>query len=158
MPVVIWGNGGCSSNALSHHNFLIQVASHGFIAIASGTPNGRASTTAQMMTDAIDWAVEHAGKGDWAAMDAGRIAVAGMSCGGIEAYDNALDERVAAVGIFNSGQLQPALTQSLVAKITKPVFFFLGGESDIAYANVSTVALFVCLKRRVRRCSHTNRV
>jgi dienelactone hydrolase len=36
MPVLIWGNGGCSDNGLSHSFFLREVASHGYFVIALG--------------------------------------------------------------------------------------------------------------------------
>lgn len=36
MPVLVWGNGGCSDNGLSHAAFLREVASHGYYIIALG--------------------------------------------------------------------------------------------------------------------------
>lgn len=36
LPVLIWGNGGCSDNGLSHAGFLREVASHGYYIIALG--------------------------------------------------------------------------------------------------------------------------
>ena len=36
LPVLIWGNGGCSDNGLSHSLFLREVASHGYYIIALG--------------------------------------------------------------------------------------------------------------------------
>jgi len=57
LPIVVWGNGGCSANGLSQGNFLREIASHGFLAIANGAPNGSGSTTSQMLTQSIDWAV-----------------------------------------------------------------------------------------------------
>jgi len=38
LPVLIWGNGGCSDNGLSHSIFLREVASHGYYIIALGYP------------------------------------------------------------------------------------------------------------------------
>ena len=38
LPVLIWGNGGCSDNGLSHSIFLREVASHGYFIIALGYP------------------------------------------------------------------------------------------------------------------------
>lgn len=136
MPVVVWGNGACSANGLSHGNFLKEIASYGILAIASGGPNASGSTTAQTMKDSIDWVHKVAGTGQYANVDKTRIAAAGMSCGGIEAYAQAQDQRVMAIGIFNSGQYDAAGTSANVPKITKPIFFFLGGSSDIAYNNV----------------------
>lgn len=36
LPVLVWGNGGCSDNGLSHAAFLREVASHGYYIIALG--------------------------------------------------------------------------------------------------------------------------
>jgi hypothetical protein len=55
---------------------------------------------------------------------------------GLLAYQLALDPRVTALGIFNSGALAPAQRVD-VPKFTKPIAYFMGGKSDIAWANVS---------------------
>lgn len=136
MPVIAWGNGACSANGLSQGNFLAEIASWGFIAIASGGPNQGGSTTAQWMKQSIDYA-STATSGPFSKVNRDKIAVAGFSCGGIEAYDNVQDSRVKAIGIFNSGQYDAGGTQRVVPNIRKPIFFFLGGPSDIAYNNVS---------------------
>lgn len=83
---MLWGNGGCSADATGQAPFLTQVASQGVLVIASGTPGGRGSTTAQQMADSVDFITRNAGAGRFAAVDASRILAAGWSCGGIEAY------------------------------------------------------------------------
>jgi dienelactone hydrolase len=90
------------------------------------------------MKDSIDFITKAAGTGNYANVDASKIAAAGMSCGGLEAYANAQDPRVKALGIFNSGEKSPAETQNVVPPIKKPIFYFLGGTPDIAYENVSS--------------------
>jgi hypothetical protein len=40
MPVLIWGNGGCTSSGTPYAPFLTEVASHGYICIANGPPGG----------------------------------------------------------------------------------------------------------------------
>ncbi|KAI6370613.1 hypothetical protein MCOR25_004157 [Pyricularia grisea] len=132
LPVVVWGNGACLANGLRFQDFLTEVASHGYIAIASGAPNGTGETTSKWMTHSIDWVVKHAGKGKYATVDAKRIVAAGQSCGGLEAYDQKNDPRIRGLGIFNSGLRN---NTNAVANITKPVFYFMGGPTDIAYAN-----------------------
>lgn len=137
MPVVAWGNGGCSANGLSQQKFLAEIASWGFIVIASGGPNQQGSTTAAMMKASIDYA-STATSGVFAKVNKDAIAASGFSCGGIEAYEQAQDARVKALGIFNSGQMSEDGTRRVVPAIKgKSVFFFLGGPSDIAYNNVS---------------------
>jgi dienelactone hydrolase len=90
------------------------------------------------MVDAIDFVAAKAkdGTGVYAQADITKIAAAGQSCGGLEALDMKDDPRVSHIGVFNSGYLQNA---ERAATIKKPTFYFLGGSSDIAYANVSRV-------------------
>ncbi|KAF2742647.1 hypothetical protein M011DRAFT_481552 [Sporormia fimetaria CBS 119925] len=135
MPVVAWGNGACSANGLGQGNFLAEIASWGFIVIASGGPNQGGSTTAQWMKDSIDYATRTT-SGPFAKANKESIGVAGWSCGGVEAYEQYQDSRVKTIGIFNSGQMDEGGTRRVVPNIrNKSVFFFLGGPSDIAYNN-----------------------
>jgi hypothetical protein len=135
MPVLVWGNGACSADGLSHVNFNLEIASWGVIVIAQGEPRQGGSTNANQMKQAIDWAKNNAGKGTYTAMDASRLAAAGMSCGGTEALAMVPDSRVTAYGIFNSGNLDAGSTNRIIPQINVPIFFFLGGPSDIAYGN-----------------------
>jgi len=134
-PVVVWGNGGCSGDGASNQRLLSQLASHGYLAIASGAPGGRTSTTAALMTASIDWVAKNAGTAGtpYANVDATMIMAAGFSCGGIEAYAQIWDSRVKTIGIFSSGLLN---NQTAAKSFTKPILYVLGGSSDIAYQNV----------------------
>ncbi|KAF6793450.1 cellulose-binding family II [Colletotrichum sojae] len=148
LPVVVWGNGGFG---LTFRAFLGEVASHGALAIATGPayvdpetyvaplsdPSANASgQNPAAMTAAIDWVQANAGKGDWKHVDASRIGVWGQSCGGLEAYTAGLnDSRVSHIGIFNSGQLSEDASKAVAGNLTKPVFYTLGGPSDVAFPN-----------------------
>jgi dienelactone hydrolase len=143
LPVLAWGETGCTHDALVFLDFLTEVASYGILVIANGDPHGTGNPNGVADTQhpdgsphqqAIDWITSAAGKGEYSNVDASRIAVAGQSCGGLQAYMLALDPRVTAIGIFNSGFINA--TDPLPTKITKPIFYFLGGSTDIAYANV----------------------
>jgi hypothetical protein len=46
LPVLIWGNGGCSDNGLSHSIFLREIASHGYYIIALGYPRSEPAVRA----------------------------------------------------------------------------------------------------------------
>lgn len=152
LPVLIWGNGACSANGTLFGNFLTNVASYGFIAIASGAPNGHGTTDFQLMKDALDWIEKKAGTPGtrYKNVDTARLAVAGQSCGGLETYQMRDDHRVKYLGIFNSGFVDMGLIGGIIGmpnespdtikEVKKPVFYFLGGEEDIAYKNVSCVS------------------
>lgn len=138
LPVVVWGNGACSADPVAGHGpFLEELASWGILVIALGTPGNGGSTSNEQMTQAIDWASVNAGQGEWSNIDATQLAAAGMSCGGTQAYAQNQDSRVTAFGIFNSGTLDPSQTDATLGAINVPIFFFLGGPTDIAYENVS---------------------
>ena len=161
MPIIAWGNGGCANNGLSHRNFLMEIASYGFLAVAIGPPQappaagqgkqaaaaGPATKSSQLI-DAINWALaENSRKGSPynGKLDASKIALMGMSCGGIQSYAVATDPRVKLVGIFNSGILPapsgpgtPAMEdvrKDQLDKLHTPIFYVTGDKSDIAYEN-----------------------
>jgi dienelactone hydrolase len=135
--------------------FLIQVASQGVVVIANGSPQANGTGTFasfgtagrssyKSLLSSIDWVEKNAGKGDWAHLDPTRIVAAGQSCGGGEAYGVANDPRVKALGIFNSGGMQGmGGNTNNVNTFTKPIFYFLGGPSDLAYQNVRTLPHFM---------------
>ncbi|KAF2396090.1 hypothetical protein EJ06DRAFT_516764 [Trichodelitschia bisporula] len=133
LPVVLWANGGCGGNGVAWLSPLVEWASHGMLVIADGAPNGRSRDTAALMKKALDWVNANAGKGAYAQVDGKRVGISGQSCGGLVAYEVEGDKRVTAVGIFNSGALNAAQRQ-VVPKFSKPIAYFLGGKTDIAYA------------------------
>ncbi|KAK1752210.1 alpha/beta-hydrolase [Echria macrotheca] len=132
LPVLVWGNGGCGGDGASNAKFLGQVASNGYLVIASGRPGGSGSTTAQMMTQSIDFAVKVAGTGKYANVDATKIMAAGFSCGGVEAMAQSWDARVKTIGIFSSGLLT---NYTAASTFTKPILYCIGGSGDVAYNN-----------------------
>lgn len=132
-PVLVWGNGACSTDGRSNSALLRNMAANGFLAISEGGLNGGGSSTAQTMKAAIDWITKTAGTGRYANVDASRIMAAGFSCGGVQAADNINDPRVDTVGIISSGLLS---NTDAAKSWKKPVLFVLGGTGDIAYQNV----------------------
>jgi len=127
LGILVWGNGGCRDDGASARLHLAEIASHGYIAIAPGGifsgPGSRPSpaparapagagklppvaTTAADVAKGIDWAIaENSRKGSPLAgkLDPTKVAVAGHSCGGLQALQLAGDPRVKAVLIHNSG-------------------------------------------------------
>lgn len=154
LPIVVWGNGACANSPWEHVNFLSEVASHGFLVVAIGPMPAEGQrggsggpTQSTLLVDAINWAfAQHNDKASpyFQKLDTNKIAVAGMSCGGLQALEVAPDARVSTVMICNSGILpnpgagrggMPKLTKDQLAKLHTPTLYLLGGEKDIAYNN-----------------------
>jgi hypothetical protein len=161
LGVVAWGNGGCSIDGASSRFHLLELASHGYLVIASGSilsgpgaapreapaegaPVRR--TTASDLTAAIDWALrENMREGSpwFGRIDPAQVAVSGFSCGGLEALRIGADPRVSAVVLHNTGILIDGpgdipgmdLVKDELLKLHTPVIYILGGEPDIAYTN-----------------------
>ena len=160
LGVIIWGNGGCREDGASARQHLIELASHGYLAIAPGTIQsgpgatvappadtglGVKTTTAQVL-GGLDWALaENARKGSayYRRIDPKLVAVAGHSCGGLQAIQAAADPRIRAVIVHNSGVFADGsnpiagltIDKSLLLRFHTPVLYILGGPSDVAYSN-----------------------
>lgn len=143
MPIVSWGNGGCTKDGTSFAEFLTELASHGFLVISDGAPGGGGDSEGTMqnpvgtaLIDAIDWAIDQNGRSCsplYQKVNTSKIAVMGQSCGGLMTYRAAGDPRVSTIVIWNSGLFQR--NQELYNSIHSPMAFFIGGERDIAYEN-----------------------
>ena len=152
LPIIAWGNGACANSPWEHVNFLSEVSSCGFLVIAIGPipqegERGRGRSTSSQLTDAINWAIaQNNDKSSpyYNKIDVTKIAVSGMSCGGLQTLEVAPDLRVTTAVIYNSGILpdagsgmagMPALAKDHLAKLHTPTLYVLGGEKDIAYKN-----------------------
>lgn len=148
VPVVAWGNGACSTSNLPISGFLTGLAAHGFIVVANGAPDALPvetqpeSTVARpdLLVAGIDWALGGAGRDQLGARaDPGRVAVAGTSCGGVEALLAGVDPRVGSVVGLNTGfSTTPRFgghDRSRLAGLHSPALLLNGGPSDVAYAN-----------------------
>ena len=153
LPVLVWGNGACTNSPWEHYKFLNEIASYGFLVIATGyipmeeVPyRGPMSTSAQQI-ESIDWAIaQNANKESpyYGRIDVEHIAAAGMSCGGLQTLDNATDPRLTTIMICNSGLFinpgtavpnMPMPPKERLQEIEVPVIYILGGPEDIAYEN-----------------------
>ncbi|MBS4073326.1 MAG: esterase [Algoriphagus sp.] len=148
LPIIAWGNGACFDSPWEHVNFLNEVASHGFLVIAIGTMPKQTDVRSKShkLLDAIDWAIAQNADPNspyFQKLDTQKIAVSGMSCGGLQTLEVAGDPRITTVGVFNSGVLgngggmpgMPQVTKAKLNEIKVPTLYLLGGKSDIAYGN-----------------------
>jgi len=169
LPIIAWGNGACSNFGNRFRYFLTEIASRGYVVLAIG-PIGPASlewntqapgdsnlppaerpagSHASQLADAIDWAVAENGREGSAYrghLDPNRIAVMGMSCGGLQAISAAADARVKALMVWNSGTFPEGTkplpgtgdaAKSSLARLHTPVAYISGDASDIAHENAN---------------------
>ncbi|WP_435108625.1 alpha/beta hydrolase [Nocardiopsis synnemataformans] len=137
LPIVAWGNGACRADGTWFENILTEFASHGFLVIANGRPGGFGSTDPEMLTEAVDWAIEENDRlfSEYRGhIDTDSIAVMGQSCGGLETYEVADDPRVDTTVLWNSGLLTDR-DNDLLEDLHAPVAYFTGGPGDIAHEN-----------------------
>jgi hypothetical protein len=158
LGIYVFGNGGCSADGTSSRNHLLEIASHGYLVIASGTiprpattPSApaatlTASTRTKALTDAIDWAQRENGRAGSpfaGRIATDRIAVSGFSCGGLQALSAAQDARVTTAVIMNSGFFPAGANpipgvvsdKRLLGGLHGSALYLLGGPTDIAHAN-----------------------
>jgi hypothetical protein len=165
LGIYVFGNGGCTDDGASARLHLLEIASHGYLAIAPGRiyngpgktqrpsdrpaptgPGGPAATLASQLREALDWALAEntrSGSRYFGRIDSQAVAISGYSCGGVQALANAKDPRVATMVIMNSGLFVNGPTRmggietgkELLADLHTPTLYILGGPTDIAYAN-----------------------
>ena len=117
LPVLVWGNGGCANSPRGHEKFLNEIASYGYLVLATGVmPKEEAprrmgmgmgsQSRSEQQVESMDWAfAQNADKNSpfYQKIDTKNICISGMSCGGLQALFNCFDERVTSIMICNSG-------------------------------------------------------
>ena len=144
-PVVLWANGACKLSHYSYMGYLTGLAQAGYVVIAYGGPAETDSTggtvDAKRLIPALDWVESAAARAQLGAgLDPARVAVAGTSCGGLEALLAARDRRVDAVLGLNTGfpnTLVPGMggDTSAIEPVSVPTLLVNGGKTDVAYEN-----------------------
>lgn len=158
LPVMVWGNGACANSSEEHQNFLNEIASHGYIILAIGPfvatgeklseEERRKRTSSAMLLEALDWiTAQNNDKTSpyYQKIDTKNVAVAGMSCGGLQTIEVAGDPRFKTTIVMNSGVLNggagsgmpgmPAVTKEKLNSIHTPTLYVIGDSTDIAYNN-----------------------
>ena len=162
LPVLVWGNGGCANSPRGHEKFLNDIASYGYLVLATGimpkedAPRGMGGgmgmgrqSRSEQQVESMDWAfAQNADKNSpfYQKIDTKNICISGMSCGGLQALFNCFDPRVTSIMICNSGLFDqeggaprmggmPSVPKDKLKDIHCPIIYILGGDKDIAYAN-----------------------
>ena len=155
LPVLVWGNGACANSPFEHMNFLNEIASHGYLVLATGIIpmddewyKGPMSRSEQQI-ESIDWAIAQNADPEspfYQKIDVKNICVSGMSCGGLQTLFNCADKRIKTLMICNSGLFNqqnaaqavggmPMPSKEKLKEIHTPIIYILGGKEDIAYEN-----------------------
>jgi dienelactone hydrolase len=169
LPILVWGNGACVNIGNRFRYFLTEVASNGYLVLAIGPAGPRtaewkvditpdtgeprrarvARSFSAQMGDAIDWAIaENGRKGSayYHRLDVNAVAVAGQSCGGLQAISAAADRRVKTLLVLNSGTFPegtPPISgtgdaiKASLRRIHGPVLWMSGDPSDTAHVNAN---------------------
>ena len=155
LGVIVWGNGGCTDDGASARLHLAELASHGYLVVASGkiltgpsAPAGSPASTpmttnADDMRRGLDWALGENGRRGSAyyrRIDPRIVAVSGHSCGGILSLQLAPDPRIKAIILHNSGVFpnrpeRPTLItdKAMLKGLRTPVLYVIGNETDVAW-------------------------
>jgi dienelactone hydrolase len=181
LPIFAWGNGACMNSNTLYAPFLAEIASHGFLVVAIGPYSaeafsapggpgggmmggGMGGTKSAQLLEALDWATAENKRKDskyHQKLNPSKFAVAGHSCGGMQALEVGADPRVSTTlpmdsGLFAGGLPKmgapkkeapkegaaPKMTMALptigkdhLQKLHSPVLYIDGGKSDMAYPN-----------------------
>jgi dienelactone hydrolase len=104
------------------------------------------ATTSADVKAGLNWALAEnakAGSALYGKIDTRALAVAGHSCGGLQALEVAPDPRIRAVLVHNSGVFTDGtnpirgitVNKAMLEKLHTPVLYVLGGPDDIAFPN-----------------------
>ena len=168
LPILVMTGPGREMTAGAFRPFYTEVASHGFLMIATGPihdliPGNPDKANLQDMTDAIDWAISENNRKDspfYQKIDTKNICLMGQSMGGLQALELKDDPRVTCLTLFNSGMFKQESNSiskpnenklKAFSKMRKPIAYFEGdtdmarpnGEDDFLYIDNAPVVLGV---------------
>lgn len=153
LPVLVWGNGACRNSPWEHYLFLNEIASQGYLVIATGYYPREGvhlegpMSTPQQQIESIDWVLAQNSNPKsplYGKVNTRAICAAGMSCGGLQTLFNCADPRITTYMICNSGLfIDPSIAmpnmpmpgKEQLKSVHGPILYMLGGTEDIAYQN-----------------------
>lgn len=143
VPVVAWAQGNCYIYGNMYRDFLSEIASHGYMVVAPGSPAEilyPEKTDNKFLDHTIDAVMAYAPYAP-IGIDTGKIAVAGHQCGGYQATETmAYDEgsRIT-TGIFFNAQGM----NSSIENFSAPSLWIGGGATDPAQVDKSFAQLTI---------------
>jgi dipeptidyl aminopeptidase/acylaminoacyl peptidase len=147
LPLLLFGNGGCSDTSVGYERMLSEVASHGYIVVAIGEmrdslnerPIGQ-TESAELMRGLELMLQQNRTKGTdyYHIIDTAKIAAAGHSCGGAQVLYNAGDPRLKTYLILNAGMGDMEMagaSRGSLSRLHAPILYVVGGPKDVAFQN-----------------------
>ena len=149
LPLLLFGNGGCSDTSVGYERMLSAVASHGYIVVAIGEmrdslnerPIGQTESSELMRGLELILKLNRTkGTEYYNMVDTTKIAAAGHSCGGAQVLRNAGDTRLKAYLILNAGMGDMEMagaSRASLSKLHAPILYIVGGprvRTGIAWA------------------------
>jgi hypothetical protein len=154
LPIIAFTGPGCELIGTAFRPFYTELASHGFLVIATGPAspaigNGtnRPKAKTSDLLASVDWAIaenKNIKSKYYGRVDASKIAVMGQSCGGLQTLDLSQDPRFTTLILWNSGVYNTPPATPMMAGITTtkevlktlkvPIAYFVG-KTDMANPN-----------------------
>jgi hypothetical protein len=158
--VILWGEGLCLNAGDIYRGFLTEIASHGFIVVASGAPAFQPEPVVHTTSDLLSipgiqalvltvarlrdqgWFttpnsmlqvvdwVHRGGADKYGRVDKTKIMAAGQNCGAIEAYTATFNDDRIKFLSIFNSGLYVTKTRCMLTRLKAPVAYFLGGKSD----------------------------
>ena len=147
LPLLLFGNGGCSDTSVGYERMLSEVASHGYIVVAIGEmrdslserPIGQTESAELMRGLELILQLNRAKGTEYhRIIDTTKVAAAGHSCGGAQVLCNAGDPRLKTYLILNAGMgdmKMAGASRASLPKLHAPILYIVGGPKDVAYEN-----------------------
>ena len=145
-PIFVWGEGACSRDGNSNSAAMAEIASHGYLVIADGTPGGSGSRPmnasdivgmGKPMLAYITWAISENRKpcsAYYQSLDTTKIGSNGFSCGGLLSMGTAHDPRITTWGLTSSGSFSD--NRAFWNTVHTPVLILEGHKDETgAYNN-----------------------
>jgi len=167
LGIYIWGNGGCGYDATSARFHLIEIASHGYVAMAPGEiesgpkapkppagagqppapgPGSDKIATADKMIAALDWILaenQREGSPYFGKIDPAVVAFSGHSCGGLIAMTAALDPRAKVLILEDSGLFKQPLSGPAASGNMAPVVKLMSRMTKNDLVKLHTPVLYI---------------
>lgn len=147
LPLLLFGNGGCSDTSVGYERMLSEVASHGYIVVAIGEmrdslnerPIGQTESAELMRGLELILQLNRSRvTAYYHIIDTTKIAAAGHSCGGAQVLYNAGDPRLKTYLILNAGMGDMEMagaSRASLPRLHAPILYIVGGPSDVAFQN-----------------------